>query len=208
MTNQQTGREAFEALVEKWRDAARGIRPSGTWNGNDLAERYEWCADELEAALAQQGREVGEAVAWHPVIAELHAHMRHCLSAADEGVDYAVSREMLDAMTTLRLMEKCGRGKWRPTEYGESFVYGAPKQQAVEVTEDMVGALVSAANATLAANPHDDTMWTLEAAVAPFNATKPAECENGCPPQQVCDYCQIAARYTAALPDKTEVGRG
>lgn len=56
-----------------------------------------------------------------------------------------------------------------------------------------IRALVTAANAVLAANPADDSMWTLELAVRPFNATKPAECANGCPANTVCDYCQIAA---------------
>lgn len=142
MTTPQSVREAFEA----W--------PSGVLNRETtikvLAEHNAWrrgaigpqtdpillgkALDAALAALAQQGREVGEAVAWHPVIAELHEHMRHCVSAADEGVDYAVSREMLDAMTTLRLIEKCGRGRWRPTEYGERFANtAAPKQQAVEL---------------------------------------------------------------------------
>lgn len=88
-----------------------------------------WCWEPLfdhdvkyiRADLAAPKQQEYEPVAWHPVIAELREHMRHCVSAADEGVDYAVSREMLDALTTLRLMEKCGRGKWRPTEYGERF---------------------------------------------------------------------------------------
>lgn len=141
MTTQQSGREAFEVwprgvlnrettikvLTEHnaWRRGAIGPQTDPILLGKAL--------DAALAALAQQGREVGEAVAWHPVIAELHEHMRHCVSAADEGVDYAVSREMLDAMTTMRLMEKCGRGKWRPTEYGESFANtAAPKQKAVD----------------------------------------------------------------------------
>jgi hypothetical protein len=55
-----------------------------------------------------------------------------------------------------------------------------------------IRALVTAANAVLAANPADDGMWTLELAVRPFNATKPVECANGCPDKQVCDYCQAA----------------
>lgn len=57
-----------------------------------------------------------------------------------------------------------------------------------------VAVLVTAVNAVLAANPNDDTMWSLEAAVAPFNVRKPDECANGCPPQQVCDYCQVVAK--------------
>ena len=122
MTTPQSGREAFEALAisfDRYADMAH--------DRGDAEAREAWASaahETRKAALAQQGREVGE--------------------------------------------------------------------------PGPVDALVSAANATLAANPHDETMWTLEAAVAPFNATKPAECENGCPPQQVCDYCQIAARYTAA----------
>lgn len=145
MTTPQSGREAFEA----WAEREFGKVPRGAVLGLPATERFASYWKCWQAALAQQGREVGEAVAWHPVIAELHEHMRHCVSAADEGVDYAVSREMLDAMTTLRLMEKCGRGKWRPTEYGESFANtAAPKQQAVEVTEEMVDRALAAYNAS------------------------------------------------------------
>lgn len=158
MTTPQSGREAFEALNAAAKGAGHlsfeSMRQcADAWIGvtkvlDDVADGWTHglgTGDEQAAAairaLAQQGREVGEPVAWPTVIAELHEHMRHCVSAADEGVDYAVSREMLDAMTTLRLMEKCGRGKWRPTEYGESFANtAAPKQQAVEVTEEMVEA--------------------------------------------------------------------
>lgn len=56
----------------------------------------------------------------HPVLTLLDA-TEHCLSAADEGEDYGVSRAMLDAMTTLGLMDKVGRGKWAPTEAAERF---------------------------------------------------------------------------------------
>ena len=71
----------------------------------------------------------------------------------------------------------------------------APQSAPVGVESEpgAVRALVTAANAVLALYPHDDQLWTLESAVRPFNATKPAECSDGCPPQQVCDYCQIAA---------------
>lgn len=64
---------------------------------------------------------------------------------------------------------------------------------AVQAEPGAVRALVMAANAVLALHPEDDGMWTLELAVRPFNATKPAECANGCPANTVCDYCQIAA---------------
>lgn len=37
-------------------------------------------------------------------------------------------------------------------------------------------------------------------AVRPFNATKPAECAKECPPQQVCDYCQIASNAHQPAP--------
>lgn len=52
---------------------------------------------------------------------ELREAMAHCVSAADEGEGYAVSREMLNVMTTLGLMRKVGRGKWAPTEAGVEF---------------------------------------------------------------------------------------
>lgn len=43
-----------EGLVAKWRGLANdALRRSGTWNGNDIADRIEFMADELEA-LAQQ----------------------------------------------------------------------------------------------------------------------------------------------------------
>ena len=71
---------------------------------------------------------------------------------------------------------------------------GAPSAPVgVESEPGAVRSLVAAANAVLALYPGDDQMWTLESAVRPFNAKKPAECADGCPPQQVCDYCQIAA---------------
>lgn len=148
------------------------------FDGDCSRPHYEEHIDQMRAAAsvivaALSARAQGEAVAY-------------MVRAASGGVlCYPVSRE---------------RGVPEPRD-GETVTplyAAAPKQQAMEVGEPgAVDVLVRAANATLAANPHDDTMWTLEAAVAPFNATKPAECENGCPPQQVCDYCQIAARYTA-----------
>lgn len=46
----------------------------------------------------------------------------HCLSAADEGVDYSTSREWLDAMTTMGIMEKTGRGKWAPSAQAQPVV--------------------------------------------------------------------------------------
>ena len=74
----------------------------------------------------------------------------------------------------------------------------------VEKEPSAVRSLVDAANAVLALYPGDDLLWTLESAVRPFNAAKPAECAKECPPQQVCDYCQIAstAKQPAAAPDE------
>lgn len=41
------------ALVQKWREQANAaLRRSGTWNGNDMADRIEHMADELAAMLA------------------------------------------------------------------------------------------------------------------------------------------------------------
>ena len=68
---------------------------------------------------------------------------------------------------------------------------------ALVTAANAVLALVTAANAVLAENPADDGMWTLEQAVRPFNATMPAECANGCPTNQVCDYCQYAPQPSA-----------
>ena len=79
----------------------------------------------------------------HPVI-ELIWATEHCLSAAEEGVDYSVSRPMLDAMTTLGLMEKVGRGKWSPTDAASEFVRIAnsfdttPQSSAPVVGDEMV----------------------------------------------------------------------
>lgn len=91
-------------------------------------------------------------------------------------------------------------------------LYTHPARGVVDEAEPgAVSALVAAVNATLAANPHDDTMWSLEAAVAPFNASKPAECASGCPPRQVCDYCQVASKHKSqaaaqpAVPSVPEV---
>lgn len=90
MTTPQSGREAFEALVETWRSEVE----RGTGYLNDESDRAILaCADELEAALAQQGREV----------------VYQCPRCA----------------TSMQI---------DPT----AKPYVAPKQQAVEVTEDMV----------------------------------------------------------------------
>lgn len=62
----------------------------------------------------------------HRWLDELRDRMEHCISAADEGEDYAVPRDYLDAMTTLGLMKKVGRGKWAPTEEGEAFAERRP----------------------------------------------------------------------------------
>lgn len=79
--------------------------------------------EQLLAASAQQGG--GPAL---PV--EIRGWMEHCVSAADEGEDYACPRSVLDALTTFGLMEKCGRGKWRPTDKGAALVYTAPATRA------------------------------------------------------------------------------
>ena len=79
----------------------------------------------------------------------------------------------------------------------------------VEKEPSAVRSLVDAANAVLALYPGDDLLWTLESAVRPFNAAKPAECAKECPPQQVCDYCQIAstAKQPAAVVDEAAARR-
>jgi len=68
----------------------------------------------------------------------LHGYMEHCVSAADEGVEYAVPRAWLDAMTTLGLMEKCGRGRWRPTEAGDQFAAWNRRPPSSEQAGDWV----------------------------------------------------------------------
>lgn len=43
-------REAVRGLEAKCRERGNSaLRNSGTWNGNDMADRYEWLADELAA---------------------------------------------------------------------------------------------------------------------------------------------------------------
>lgn len=110
MTNQQAGREAFEALVERWREGG------GTFfcgDGPPYRAAMADCADELEAALAQQGREVGEPVAW------IHKDGRALL--LDESMHRATNPP-----------------DWNP------LYTSTPKQQAVEVTEEMVEAACEA----------------------------------------------------------------
>ncbi len=84
------------------------------------------------------------------------------------------------------------RGWWH-----RSQLYTTPQPSASAMEPGALRALVTAANAVLAENPADDGMWTLEQAVRPFNATMPAECANGCPTNQVCDYCQYAPQPSA-----------
>lgn len=107
------------------------------------------------------------------VVGELVAKFRGAARSADNSDVAAALHYAADELesTLSALTAEAGKGEEEP---------GA------------VAMLVSAANAVLAANPSDDTMWSLEAAVAPFNARKPDECANGCPPRQVCDYCQVA----------------
>ena len=84
------------------------------------------------------------------------------------------------------------------TKNVQSFGEPTTPQPSASVMEPgALRALVAAANAVLAENPADDGMWTLEQAVRPFNATMPAECANGCPTNQVCDYCQYAPQPSA-----------
>lgn len=53
-----------EGLVAKWRGLANdALRRSGTWNGNDIADRIEFMADELEALAQQPEAPAQEAVA-------------------------------------------------------------------------------------------------------------------------------------------------
>lgn len=80
-------------------------------------------------------------VSGQPFIRNLLAHTEHCLSAADEGEAYAVSRETLDAMTTIGLMTKVGRGRWAPTEAAEKFVQAARSSTAPPATSGLVEAL-------------------------------------------------------------------
>lgn len=61
----------------------------------------------------------------HPAIQDLLHFTEHCLNASDEGVDYAVPRDWLDALTAMRLLEKTGRGRWAPTESASSLVEAA-----------------------------------------------------------------------------------
>lgn len=126
--------EKLREAVRRWRaeSARRDVAasdlenedpPSATWNQGVSAGMDE-CADELESILAAQPQK-GEAPAWR-WLEDLREQMAHCVSAADEGVDYAVSRGTLDAMTTLGLMGKVGLGKWAPTDAGRDFANAKP----------------------------------------------------------------------------------
>lgn len=57
-----------------------------------------------------------------PILRGLVGYVAHCVSAANEGEDYAVSRAVLDALTTLEFMEKVGPGRWAPTAGAAQFL--------------------------------------------------------------------------------------
>ncbi len=48
-------RGKLRGLAGKWRETGDGYKPSGTWNGDDMCDRYHWCADELLAQIGEEG---------------------------------------------------------------------------------------------------------------------------------------------------------
>ncbi|WP_202844730.1 hypothetical protein [Luteimonas saliphila] len=94
--------------------------------------------DEIVAALREQPEARGVVDVIPEAVRRLLHATEHCLSAADEGVDCGVGRPMLDAMTTLGLLEKTGRGRWAPTGAAEQFVFALTAAQP-PVTQPGVG---------------------------------------------------------------------
>ena len=125
-----------------------------------------------------------------------------------DSVDSCALRALEQALTQQRACATCGgRGEigGHVGQTAETFDYvtepcpecTTPQPSASVMEPGALHALVTAANAVLAENPADDGMWTLEQAVRPFNAPMPAECANGCPTNQACDYCQYAPQPSA-----------
>lgn len=114
-----------QALEELFADVAALAQPAGDAVATLPIEIH---GSHYEVPVAVHVRFVGMAdelsrnVVGQPFVRNLLGFAEHCISAAEEGEDYAVSRPMLDAMTTLGLMEKVGRGKWAPTPAAEQFV--------------------------------------------------------------------------------------
>ena len=118
---------ALLPLIERHIAAGRAdaVPAANAWVAdNDVEVTGEWMAG-WDACRVEYPRHVshspqpmttqGEAPP-HP-LRNLLYFTEHCISAAEEGVDYAASREWLDAMTTMGIMEKVGRGKWAPTDH-------------------------------------------------------------------------------------------
>lgn len=113
----------------------------------------------------------------HPAIRDLIEQTEHCVSCADEGVDYGCSREWLEAMTTLRLMEKVGRGRWAPTDAGR--------------------ALAALATAQPEAKPEGNELIELANRIRSHAKWEPCDC--GCESERPADKASVAYIRAASL---------
>lgn len=113
-STEPAGREAVACIDERHLQLLRQ-----NWSqGNTL--RHPKDAGEGDVLLYTHPSPVADAEALPRPLKDLLHFTEHCISAAEEGVDYAASREWLDAMTTMGIMEKVGRGKWAPTDHAEA----------------------------------------------------------------------------------------
>jgi len=98
--------------------------------------------DPQPAELAEQQR-----AALPGPLEELRDAAQHALDCADGGDDYACGRPMIEALTTLGIMEKTGRGLWSTNVQIARSVVDAlaatGKQQVGEVQGDALTALVA-----------------------------------------------------------------
>ena len=105
-------------------DHTRGRNPACNCCAGDAAGVIAACTCPCHTAPPPAAQNEGTAVddALPRPLHNLLHFTEHCISAAEEGVDYAASRGWLDAMTTMGIMEKVGRGKWAPTEHAPDVV--------------------------------------------------------------------------------------
>ena len=145
-------------------------------NAQDLEQR----ARELLAAEYERDGKAGAAdhIRTQPLLPNKARAVRAVAAALRQQaapVDLEQFREAVEFMQMRGTREQCIRAG----DMLQAIIDNAGK---VEVEPSAVRSLVAAANAVLALYPGDDLLWTLESAVRPFNATKPAECAKECPP--------------------------
>ena len=201
---------AGEAVAE-WRQSPYGDYPSLSWLANYKARVGDklYLHPPTPPAAQEQAedfvhgeyiRGYSDAVKAAQVQQEADAAWRDCYGAVIRALAAAVNVNTpdnlfdIDAIPRDPIMEQVARVREAMDRYSKAkSAYPAADALGAVREPGAVRALVAAANSVLADNPHDDGMWTLEAAVRPFNAKKPDECAMGCPDKQVCDYCQVAA---------------